>query len=49
MATPKVVEQLGGLGFEPAVKNSADFSRFINAEMKRYQTIIEQSKIEINE
>ena len=45
----KVVEQLGGLGFEPAVKNSADFSRFINAEMKRYQTIIEQSKIEINE
>ena len=49
MATPKVVEQLGGLGFEPAVKNSTDFSRFINAEMKRYQTIIEQSKIEINE
>ena len=24
MATPKVVEQLGGLGFEPAVKNSAE-------------------------
>ncbi|QVQ24191.1 Bug family tripartite tricarboxylate transporter substrate binding protein [Achromobacter deleyi] len=47
MASPKVVEQLGGLGFEPSVKDSAAFASFIDAEMKRYQAIIEQAKIEI--
>ncbi|MNX53939.1 Tripartite tricarboxylate transporter family receptor [compost metagenome] len=47
MASPKVVEQLGGLGFEPSVKDSAAFAGFIDTEMKRYQAIIEQAKIEI--
>lgn len=47
MASPKLVEQLNGLGFEPSVKDSAAFARFIDAEMKRYQIIIDQAKIHI--
>ncbi len=49
MASPKIVEQLNGLGFEPSVKNSAAFARFIDAEMKRYQVIIDQANIHITE
>ncbi|MGW8307791.1 MAG: Bug family tripartite tricarboxylate transporter substrate binding protein [Achromobacter pulmonis] len=47
MASPKLVEQLNGLGFEPSVKDSAAFARFIDAEMRRYQIIIDQAKIHI--
>ncbi|QQB37357.1 tripartite tricarboxylate transporter substrate binding protein [Achromobacter deleyi] len=49
MANPKIVEQLNGLGFEPSVKNSAAFAKFIDAEMKRYQVIIDQANIKITE
>ncbi|MBB1174958.1 tripartite tricarboxylate transporter substrate binding protein, partial [Klebsiella pneumoniae] len=49
MANPKIVEQLNGLGFEPSVKNSAAFAKFIDAEMKRYQVIIDQANIRITE
>ena len=39
--------RITGLGFEVTYRGSADFARFIQVEMERYQRIIEKAKISV--
>jgi tripartite-type tricarboxylate transporter receptor subunit TctC len=39
--------RITGLGFEVTYRNSAEFGRFIQAEMNRYQRIIDTAKISV--
>lgn len=45
MAAPSMKEQLDKLGFESSYRNSADFSKYIQSEVARYRTTIQQAKI----
>jgi len=47
MASTEVKERLASLGFESAYKNSADFAKYIDAEMARYQKIIDAANISV--
>ncbi|MDX3904493.1 MAG: tripartite tricarboxylate transporter substrate binding protein [Pigmentiphaga sp.] len=47
MASPEIRERLASLGFESAYKNSADFAKYIESEMNRYQKIIDAAKITV--
>ncbi|GAA4332220.1 tripartite tricarboxylate transporter substrate binding protein [Pigmentiphaga soli] len=47
MASPDVKERLASLGFESAYKNSADFAKYIDSEMARYQKIIDAAHITV--
>jgi len=44
---PEFRDRLTSLGFESAYKNSADFSKFIDVEVKRYAEIIESANIKV--
>jgi tripartite-type tricarboxylate transporter receptor subunit TctC len=46
-AAPALQAKLQGLGFDVAYKNSADFGKFIQSEMSKYQTVIEKADIKI--
>lgn len=45
VATPQWKERMSAQGFEAVYRNSADFSRFIDAEVARYQTIVTAANI----
>lgn len=45
VATPEWKERMSAQGFEAVYRNSADFSRFIDAEVARYQTIVTAADI----
>ncbi len=45
VATPAWKERMIAQGFEPAYRNSADFAKFIDAEVARYQTIVTAANI----
>jgi len=48
IAAPEMRARLSGLGFEPAYKTAAEFDPFIEAEVKRYQLIIEKAQITVD-
>ncbi|MCZ2412711.1 MAG: tripartite tricarboxylate transporter substrate binding protein [Burkholderiales bacterium] len=45
VATPEWKQRMSAQGFEAVYRNSADFSRFIDAEVARYQTIVTAADI----
>ena len=45
VTTPEWKERMAAQGFEAVYRNGADFSRFIDSEMNRYQTIITAADI----
>jgi tripartite-type tricarboxylate transporter receptor subunit TctC len=45
VATPEWKERMSAQGFEAVYRNSADFSKFIDAEVARYQTIVTAANI----
>ncbi|WP_124078603.1 Bug family tripartite tricarboxylate transporter substrate binding protein [Pigmentiphaga humi] len=47
MASAEVKERLASLGFEAAYKNSADFAKYIDSEMARYQKVIDAAHITV--
>jgi len=47
MASTEMKARLSSLGFESAYKNSADFAKYIDSEMARYQKIIDAAKITV--
>lgn len=42
---PEWKQRMSAQGFEAVYRNSADFSRFIDAEVARYQTIVTAADI----
>lgn len=48
MAQPEMKARLTTLGFEHAYKNSADFTKFIEAETARYKLIVEKANITVD-
>ncbi|HEX4325663.1 MAG TPA: tripartite tricarboxylate transporter substrate binding protein [Burkholderiales bacterium] len=48
IAAPEMKARLNGLGFEPAYKTAAEFDPFIEAEVKRYQLIIDKAQITVD-
>jgi len=47
MASPEMVQRLEALGFESAYRNATDFQQYINAEVAKYQRIIEAAGIKL--
>lgn len=48
IANPDIRSRLSGLGFEPAFKKAPEFDAFIDAEVKRYQLIIDKAQISVD-
>jgi len=48
MNQPDVQKRLSGLGFTADHRGPADFARFVDSEMKRYETIINAADIKVN-
>ena len=48
VASPAFVEKMQSLGFEATWNDSAAFSRFIDSEIARYQTIIDRAGIKVD-
>ena len=45
VATPAWKERMSAQGFEAVYRNSADFTKFIDSEVARYQTIVTAANI----